>query len=942
MKFLTAKTQMTLGLICMQVSILCAAMWIGLVPDRLGAVMSGRADLCESIAIVSSRLMSQQQDGELAQILQEMAERNDSILSAGIRTSDNRLLQEIGDHAEFWKTSGTRSTENEILVPILAQGKRWGNVELRFAPAVKDEALGFLQHPWMLLTVFVSALSGVLFYIYLRKMLKHLDPSKAVPKRVRAALDSLAEGLLVLDRQERIVLANQAFAEWVGVNAEKLTGTDANVFRWITSPPDGDADTTGLPWTDALRKERAQAGVMIGLSHDGRPAQNLMANASPVLGYDGKYGGVLVSFDDVTQLEETRKDLKVAKEVAEDAQQMAEQANQAKSDFLARMSHEIRTPMNAILGYTEVLRNGFDDNVDERFTYLDTIHASGEHLLALINDILDLSKIESGQMELDRQRHSLRDLISQVVSVMNVKAKEKSIALKFEADGLVPETILTDAVRFRQTVFNLVGNAVKFTEEGEVRIVVGLADDGLLRVDVIDTGVGIAADAVEKVFERFTQANASVSTKFGGTGLGLSISKRLAHMMGGDVTVTSVLGQGSTFTMTIDPGPVRGIPLIDPTAEQAVATRRETAAAALQLPPCRVLIVDDEKANRGLAGIHISRAGGTFAEACDGLQAVEMATSDDFDIILMDFNMPVMGGLDATRRLRELGCTTPVVALTANVMQDDRDSAMDAGCNGFLTKPIKMADLINELNRLLPPEVAARQRSAVQRTPVSERESTPGPAAAGEAGQAGVPAESPADQRTCEPVEYAVGLPLETETGTQVGADTEIATDTEIGTECGAEVGAQTGPVTEPLSHQPSSEPDSRAQQILESVSEEFGERPAKNAELELIESSLPTDDPDFYEIVAAFMPRLRSQVPLLRQCMEQSDFEGLRQLAHWLAGSGGTVGYGVFVEPCRALQSLARAEATEGMSELIDQIESLADRVVVSKSQPAEMPARV
>lgn len=879
---------MTLGLVCLQGSVLCAAMLFGFVPDRKSATMQGRGDLCESLAVFSSQLIGTGETDSLTLLLTDIVRRNAGILSAAIRTSDGEIIAEIGDHEQFWQREGDRSTENEVLVPIQSrtpapsdpempsaeqsrypEATRWGNVELRFASSAADGWWSVLRHPWVVLSLFVSVITGVLYYVYLRKMLKHLDPSKAVPQRVRAALDSLAEGLLVLDRQERIVLANQAFAEWVDVAPEKLTGTHAGLLDWVTQTQDGNVDSMGYPWTDALRLEQAQAGVMIRLRQHTGTTRNLMANASPVLGYDGKYGGVLVSFDDVTQLEETRKDLKVAKEMAEGAQQQAEEANQAKSEFLARMSHEIRTPMNAILGYTEVLRTGYDENPEDRHSYLDTIHASGEHLLALINDILDLSKIESGQMELDLQRYTLRDLLMQVVSVMNVKAQEKTLKLSFQANGLVPESILTDVVRFRQAVFNLVGNAVKFTETGEVRIVVGQTTEGLLKVDVIDTGIGIPPDALHRVFERFTQADKSVSTNFGGTGLGLSISRQLARMMGGDITVHSVPGEGSVFSLTVHPGPLEGIPLIDPTLIPAVGQRREAALARLQHSSCRVLIVDDESANRGLAAIHIRRAGGTSAEACNGQEAVDAAAHQHFDAILMDFNMPVMGGLEATRRLRELGCETPVIALTANVMQDDRNSAFAAGCNGFLTKPIRMADLINELNRLVPDSDDALPTAAGSETDKSTKEKP-------------------------------------------VGVDVSL-----------------TPPAT-----------DLAVQELIQNVTDHFG-RPAEAGESrDLIESSLPTEDPEFYEIVAAFLPRLRSRVPLIRPCLHESDFEALRQHAHWLAGSAGTVGFEDFVEPCRELEDLARNGQTTGMVELIDLIESLTQRVVVSRAPIADPTA--
>ena len=915
MKIITAKTQLSLGLVCMLMSVLCSAMLFGLVPEQKSAVMRGRADLCESVAIVSSQLIAKDQTDDLAALLSEIVDRNAGVLSAAIRTSDGNLVAEIGDHESFWQRSGVRSTENEILVPIQAgasasqtrtervistlagESQRWGNVELRFTSVSETGFAAFYRHPWVLMTLFVSAVSAVMFYFYLRKMLKHLDPSKAVRSECGPLWIPWLKVCWCLIVVSGSWLANEAFSEWVGVPADKLTGVRADAFNWNVTSKYG--DLSGYPWKDALKHEMPQAGVMIGLTADDKPQQNLMANASPVLGHDGKYGGVLVSFDDVTQLEETRKDLSVAKEQAEQAQQAAEDANSAKSDFLARMSHEIRTPMNAILGYTEVLRSGFDDDVTDRNAHLDTIHASGEHLLALINDILDLSKIESGQMELDCHRHSLRELISQVVSVMNVKAKEKSVGLVFEANGLLPKTIHTDAVRFRQAVFNLVGNAVKFTEEGEVRIVVGMTDTGLLKVEVIDTGVGIAADAVDKVFERFTQANAAVSTKFGGTGLGLSISKRLARMMGGDITVASVLGEGSTFTLSIDPGSLDGIPLVDPTVAEAGATSQDNSVEMLKLPACRILIVDDEKANRGLAGIHIRRAGGTFAEACNGQEAVDIAAKEDFDVILMDFNMPVMGGLDATRRLREMGNNTPVIALTANVMQDDRDSAMDAGCNGFLTKPIKMADLINGIRDLLPQQLLDTLS---------------------ELSEISVEASVEAASDNCDG-ELSADVPA-----------AELANSTSVSTENRL---SQIDALLESLSAgSPANQSARAAVQSADSApSGGAPVRPASTTDTaaEPLESTLPIDDPEFYEIVATFPPRLRNRIQAMQECLQNGDVAALREHAHWLKGTGETLGFAAFTAPARALEAAAAGGGqVDGMDALVAELTALSERVVV------------
>ena len=672
-------------------------MMLGMVPERGSAILAGRADLCETIAICSSDYISRGEVRRLEQLLRSVVERNDELLSTGVRRTSGQLVADINDHAAAWDTSaGQESTDTHVHVPVRSGHERWGSVELRFQPIAKSGVGGWFANPWVQLTIFVAAATYVLFFFYLQKMLAHLDPSQTVPKRVRAALDSLAEGLIVVDNQQRIVLANQSFAQWVGRPPEKLVGSPANKLKWVINEQ-GDKPAT-YPWDDAIRLEVAQAGVMVGLQQKNQPLRNLIANASPVLGHDGKYRGVLVSFDDVTQLEDTRRDLHVAKKVAEDA-------NQAKSEFLARMSHEIRTPMNAILGFTDVLRRGFDESIRDRQEYLNTIHANGQHLLTLINDILDLSKIESGRLELELQRHSPHQLISQVVTLLQSKAEEKGISLEFRCEGLLPETILTDAVRLRQTLVNLTGNALKFTESGGVQIIARLIDlpEGQrLSIAVRDSGIGIPEQAIARIFTPFSQADNSITRRFGGTGLGLSISRQLAEALGGGISVHSVPSEGSTFTVTIDPGPLAGIPLLDAaTALARVSEQTPESKATGSLPPARILVADDGPSNRKLVQLVLRRAGVEVLAVENGAQAVEQALSQAWDVILMDMQMPVLDGYAATTKLRQAGCQIPIIALTAHAMQGDEAKCRAAGCTGFLTKPINIDQLLATLAAVL-------------------------------------------------------------------------------------------------------------------------------------------------------------------------------------------------------------------------------------------------
>ncbi|MEM0926423.1 MAG: histidine kinase dimerization/phospho-acceptor domain-containing protein, partial [Planctomycetota bacterium] len=481
------KTRITLGLVCILMSVLSAAMFIGMNRGPKQAIREGRAHLCETLTVVSSDYVTRGQSRRLDDLLEAVVARNDDLRSAGIRREDGRLLSSFGQHDADWSDGATAGPSDSLVrVPIRKGNQRWGTVELAFKPLVEATGWDLIYEPSVLLLAFTGAGCFLLFNLYLKKMLAHLDPSKTVPKRVRNALDTLAEGLLLVDRQQRIVLANHAFSKWMNQSPDQLMGLKADRLPWFQT------DGAIAPWRQALETESVVTGQMLELKIDGS-TRALNANASPVMGSgtkgtDGKCLGVIVSFDDVTQLEETKRDLTVAKRAADDA-------NQAKSDFLARMSHEIRTPMNAILGYTDVLRRGFDTSIQDRQEYLDTIHGSGEHLLALINDILDLSKVESGQLELEQGPCSAFQIIKEVVALLRSKADEKGIDLTFQLEGRLPREFNGDSVRLRQAVMNLAGNAIKFTDEGRVTLTARAertsSGECVLAIDVTDTGIGI-------------------------------------------------------------------------------------------------------------------------------------------------------------------------------------------------------------------------------------------------------------------------------------------------------------------------------------------------------------------------------------------------------------------------------------------------------------------
>ncbi len=386
------------------------------------------------------------------------------------------------------------------------------------------------------------------------------------------------------------------------------------------------------------------------------------------------------------------------------AKAAAESASHFKSTFLASMSHEIRTPMTAIIGFADLLlRPNLTD--DHRAEYVQTVRRNGAHLLNIVNDILDLSKIEAGKMEVEKINCSPVQIVDDVVTLLRLRATEKAIALDVQYIGPCPETIQSDPTRLRQILTNLVGNALKFTERGSIRLFVQLAPsaDGISRLQfrITDTGAGMTPEQTKSLFQPFKQAEASTTRKFGGTGLGLMISKQFAQMLGGDVTVASQPGAGSTFVVEVTTGPLDAVRLLEKPLE-AVAKAPAPVAAASTLPRFsgRVLLAEDGLTNQQLICLYLREAGAEVSIADNGKIACDMVESaaksgTPFHLVLMDMEMPEMDGVQATRHLRDNGYKLPIVALTANAMSADRDQCMTAGCNAFVTKPIDWPRLLD-------------------------------------------------------------------------------------------------------------------------------------------------------------------------------------------------------------------------------------------------------
>jgi PAS domain S-box-containing protein len=420
----------------------------------------------------------------------------------------------------------------------------------------------------------------------------------------------------------------------------------------------------------------------------------------------GKDGQTLVT--DGIVLDVTRQ-VMAEREMAA-ATKRAEAASVAKSAFLANMSHEIRTPLSHVISFGDLLRQNLHADAGgppaiipladtDRLHAATTICSSGKHLLTVLNDILDLSKIEAGKMEVESVATNPMQIAEEVVSLMRVTAIGKGLTLDLAYDGPLPTAVLADPTRLRQSLLNVVGNAIKFTETGGVllRLGCGSGEEPSLEFNIVDTGIGMTDAQQQKLFQSFSQADESTTRKFGGTGLGLAVSRKLVRLMGGDMTCHSVAGQGSTFTLTLPFTLSSTTDMVTPNEMPPQSTD-----ASGPLAGRRLLVVEDGPENQWLIGIHLRNAGAIITNADDGRAGVATATADGpFDAVLMDMQMPVMDGYAATAALRQAGYEGPIVAFTAHAMSGDREKCLAAGCDAYHTKPIDGPALVDTLANLI-------------------------------------------------------------------------------------------------------------------------------------------------------------------------------------------------------------------------------------------------
>ncbi|OJJ16424.1 hypothetical protein BKI52_34625 [marine bacterium AO1-C] len=508
------------------------------------------------------------------------------------------------------------------------------------------------------------------------------DELSRTNSRLQALLQNMQAGILLENPERKVVLANPVFCDMFGIplSPEEFIGVDCRPFAEISKGYFKNADTFVGEINDILTARNIIVGEELELV-DGRVFER---DYIPVFSED-QYLGHLWQYRDVTNK-------KKAEKILIKARQKAEESSHAKERFLANMSHEIRTPLNAIMGMQRLLEK--TTLTDKQNKYLNAIGVSADNLLVIINDILDISKIEAGKLELEHVAFDLPKMIRHLVFTLNYKAEEKGIGLFAEIDPAMHAFVAGDSVRLNQILLNLVNNAIKFTEVGNVRVIAKVTEQDetsqSIHFQVIDTGKGIKKENLEAIFESFNQEDASITRKYGGTGLGLTIGKQLVELFGGTLKVESEFGVGTTFafSITFDKG----------SPEELVPDYQANKDYTQSLFEKRVLLAEDNQMNQFLATTILEEWGVVVDVAENGKEALEKFREGKYDLILMDMQMPVMDGVETTKVIRQkLASSIPIIALTANAIKGDRQRCLEAGMNDYLTKPFAQNDLLEKI-----------------------------------------------------------------------------------------------------------------------------------------------------------------------------------------------------------------------------------------------------
>ena len=482
----------------------------------------------------------------------------------------------------------------------------------------------------------------------------------------------------------RFFYVNDAACEYLGYSREELL---------TMSVPDINPKMTPETLDKHIERLRCLPSVVLEGEHQKKNGDMVPIEALvKLIEYDGDE--YIISFvRDVSGRKESEHQLKLAKE-------KAERADRIKSEFLANMSHEIRTPLTGIIGFSEELKNPDLSDAD-RNEMVDVIINSSQHLGIIINDILDLSKIEAHQLKIENVAISPMEMFAEIEALMSKRASEKGLIFYSDISYPLPKTIITDPVRLKQILLNICSNAIKFTNEGEIRFGIGYdAADRQMNFSVKDTGIGMTENEIKTIFKPFSQADATTTRRFGGTGLGLSISSELAKMLGGDIEVESEKGMGSTFSVSTSIGVIRHVEL--EYSHSKPGTKQSTSIDPQQIKfRGKVLLAEDMDENQRLITMYLRRAGVDVTIVENGRKAIDAAVQGSFDLILMDSQMPEVGGVEAIRQLRAQGYKKPIVSVTANAMAQDKQLCLDAGANDYIKKPLELSEFYRVLNQFL-------------------------------------------------------------------------------------------------------------------------------------------------------------------------------------------------------------------------------------------------
>jgi PAS domain S-box-containing protein len=512
-------------------------------------------------------------------------------------------------------------------------------------------------------------------------------------EKYRNILANMNLGLLEVDNDEVIQFANQSFCEMSGYALDEIIGKKAGLLF-----PAGDGKEI-LDHKNNLRKKGVSDAYELTVTNKkGEPKWWLISGA-PTYNDSGQLMGSIGIHLDITDRKKLEFELN-------DAREVAEQSVRTKEAFLANMSHEIRTPMNAIIGMGRQLEK--TDLLDQQRFFLHTINMAADHLLVVINDILDISKIEAGKLELESTAFHPAEVLQHVVRIMQPRAEEKGLELKIDIDANIAPVLIGDAHRINQILLNQISNAIKFTEKGGVtvsgRLQKKVGQTQVIEFRIRDTGIGIAEDFLANIFEKFSQEDRTTARKYGGTGLGMAITKELVELMDGQISINSKKDIGTEIIISL---PFE----IGSTADLPEQKQDFTNSASLE--GVRILLAEDNEMNRLVANTVLENYGVLITEAKNGAEAVKALQKDAYDLVLMDMQMPVMGGLEATVIIRqELKLKLPIIALTANAIKGDSERCLAVGMNGFVSKPFEEHDLINEIAKVLNLDTAKPREGA--------------------------------------------------------------------------------------------------------------------------------------------------------------------------------------------------------------------------------------